>query len=224
MPSTVEMCKGEIEKEESPHFFPALTLFLTVKLPIVLHQTPLVRHTNGQFHTHTKMAPVLYSTNSECRPQPFSTIKTQCQGLFFPNWVGRVGKIFLSKQSPSAQSYDRKRNDTEVKMHILRRSNARHANWLNGIKRKAVLPHKRYYMCWDLKIHIAEILNYCRRFREPVKCKCKETEFYKVSLHYTSSILKSLFVCLFLAMMHDKFKLIAYHFARKLYQHAITSF
>ena len=53
-----------------------------------------------------------------------------------------------------------------------------------------VKPHKHYYICREFKISKAGILNYCRRFRESVKCKCKETEFYKISLHYTPFILK----------------------------------
>ena len=50
MPRTDEMSKRKVEKEKSHPFFLQIALFLTVKLPIVLHQTPLVWHTDAQFH------------------------------------------------------------------------------------------------------------------------------------------------------------------------------
>ena len=62
----------------------------------------------------------------------------------------------------------------------------------NAVYFWTVESRKRYYICRELKISKAEVLNYCRRFREAVKCKSKETLFYnKISLHYTQSILTS---------------------------------
>ena len=93
----------------------------------------------------------------------------------------------LLKQSTSAQSYDRKRHyrlgtRTHTYLFLMQKANA----FISGLFSLINV----ITFAGNSNISKAEILNYCRRFRESVKCKCKETEFYKISYHNTPSILK----------------------------------
>ena len=91
--------------------------------PCLVHRRPIPQ----------KMTPVLYLTSSEYRPFFSNHAQAYFSNLGWEGWEN----FSLTQHSPSAQSYDRKRNDTMVKMHMPRQSIARHANWLNGNKRIA---------------------------------------------------------------------------------------
>ena len=81
--------KERLKRKKATPFFPQIALFLTVKLPIVLHQTPLVWRTDGQFHR--KWLPYTIQQAQSTGP----SFKTMPRSIFL-TWVGRAGKIFLS--------------------------------------------------------------------------------------------------------------------------------